>query len=219
MARQGISTGSAPNDGTGDSLLVAARKINENFSELYGVVGDGTTVASGIITASSFKGDGAGLTGVTAESSGIRINDDGSLVGVAATINFGTNLSVTPLSAGIVTISASDVGITSIFEDTTPRLGGNLDLNGKLISGTGDLNLSGVITATSFDGTLASSNLSGALPALDGSNLTGLNATNLGSGTIPDARITAALPAISGANLTNLQTTGIWELLMKSIQH
>ena len=87
MARQGISTGSAPNDGTGDSLLVAARKINENFSELYGVVGDGTTVgsasftqivASGIITASSFKGDGAGLTGVTAESSGIRINDDGS---------------------------------------------------------------------------------------------------------------------------------------------
>ena len=94
MARQGISTGSAPNDGTGDSLLVAARKINENFSELYGVVGDGTTVgsasftqivASGIITASSFKGDGAGLTGVTAESSGIRINNDGSLVGVAAT--------------------------------------------------------------------------------------------------------------------------------------
>ena len=132
MARQGISTGSAPNDGTGDSLLVAARKINENFSELYGVVGDGTTVgsasftqiiSSGIITASSFKGDGSNLTGVTAESSGIRINSDDTLVGVAATINFATNLSVTPLSAGIVTISASDVGITSIFQDATPRLG------------------------------------------------------------------------------------------------
>ena len=173
MARQGINTGSAPNDGTGDSLLVAARKINENFSELYGVVGDGTTVgsasftqivASGIITASSFKGDGSNLTGVTAESSGIRINDDGSLVGVAATLNFGTNLSVSPLSAGIVTISASDTGITSIFQDSTPRLGGNLDINGKEISGTGNVNLTGVITATSFVG--------------DGTGLTGVASTD-----------------------------------------
>ena len=173
MARQGINTGSAPNDGTGDSLLVAARKINENFSELYGVVGDGTTVgsasftqivASGIITASSFKGDGSNLTGVTAESSGIRINNDGSLVGVAATLNFGTNLSVSPLSAGIVTISASDTGITSIFQDSTPRLGGNLDVNGKEISGTGNVNLTGVITATSFVG--------------DGTGLTGVASTD-----------------------------------------
>ena len=33
----------------------------------------------------------------------------------------------------------------------------------------------GIITATSFSGTVASSNLSGALPALDGSALTNLN--------------------------------------------
>ena len=50
----------------------------------------------------------------------LRINSDDTLVGVAATINFGTNLSVTALSAGIVTISASDTGITSIFQDSTP---------------------------------------------------------------------------------------------------
>jgi hypothetical protein len=37
------------------------------------------------------------------------------------------------------------------------------------------VNVTGVITATSFSGTVPSSNLSGALPALDGSALTNLN--------------------------------------------
>jgi len=32
MAKQGISTGTNPNDGTGDSLLTGAVKINGNFS-------------------------------------------------------------------------------------------------------------------------------------------------------------------------------------------
>lgn len=35
MARQIINTGTAPNDGTGDSLRVAGVKINDNFNELY----------------------------------------------------------------------------------------------------------------------------------------------------------------------------------------
>lgn len=35
MARQTISRGSVANDGTGDSLRVAAGKINDNFEELY----------------------------------------------------------------------------------------------------------------------------------------------------------------------------------------
>ena len=37
------------------------------------------------------------------------------------------------------------------------------------------VNATGIITASSFTGTVASSNLSGALPALDGSALTNLN--------------------------------------------
>ena len=39
----------------------------------------------------------------------------------------------------------------------------------------GGANITGIVTATSFSGTVASSNLSGALPALDGSALTNLN--------------------------------------------
>ena len=38
----------------------------------------------------------------------------------------------------------------------------------------GNLNLSGIVTASSFDGSLSASKLTGALPALNGSNLTGI---------------------------------------------
>jgi len=51
MAKQGISTGSSPNDGTGDTLLAGAEKINENFDEIYTLAGDGTNLAPGIVTA------------------------------------------------------------------------------------------------------------------------------------------------------------------------
>ena len=40
----------------------------------------------------------------------------------------------------------------------------------------GTLNLSGIVTASSFDGSLAASKLTGALPAISGENLTNLAA-------------------------------------------
>jgi hypothetical protein len=39
-------------------------------------------------------------------------------------------------------------GLSNIVEDTTPQLGGNLDANGKDITGVGDINLSGIATMT-----------------------------------------------------------------------
>ena len=44
MAKQGITTGSAPNDGTGDTLLAGAVKINSNFNELYTYLGNGSNL-------------------------------------------------------------------------------------------------------------------------------------------------------------------------------
>jgi hypothetical protein len=46
---------------------------------------------------------------------------------------------------------------------------------GQSISVDNGVNVTGIVTATSFSGTVPSSNLSGALPALDGSALTNLN--------------------------------------------
>lgn len=51
MTRQNINTGSAANDGTGDTLRSAGTKINSNFIELYnflGAEGDSSTLASRI---------------------------------------------------------------------------------------------------------------------------------------------------------------------------
>ena len=137
---------------------------------------------SGAVTATSFVGDGSGLTGVVGSGSGVVVLDGGSTVGTASTINFGDNLSVSAIAAGVVTVTASggSSGLSNIVEDTTPQLGGNLDLNSKNITGTGNVNITGVITATSFSGTVPSSSLSGALPALDGSALTGITASGSG---------------------------------------
>ena len=43
----------------------------------------------------------------------------------------------------------ADAGITDVVSDTTPQLGGNLDLNTNDITGTGNIDLTGTITATS----------------------------------------------------------------------
>jgi len=66
-------------------------------------------------------------------------------------------------------------GISDVVQDTTPQLGGNLDLNNKNITGTGDISITGDVTATSFSG--------------NGSSLTNLNGSNITSGTVAAARV------------------------------
>ena len=48
MAKLGINTGSTPNDGTGDSLLSGAIKVNSNFDEIYAALGDGSSITNSI---------------------------------------------------------------------------------------------------------------------------------------------------------------------------
>ena len=55
MSKQTLNKGTAANDGTGDTLRVGAQKINENFTELYNVIG-GSSLGSGITLDSSSKG-------------------------------------------------------------------------------------------------------------------------------------------------------------------
>ena len=51
-------------------------------------------------------------------------------------------------TAGGVTISSSGSGITDIESDTTPALGGDLDLSGQEINGIGNIDITGSITAS-----------------------------------------------------------------------
>ena len=81
---------------------------------------DASVNTSGVVTASAFVGDGSGLTSVIGSGSGVVVQDSGSAVGTAGTINFSTNLSVTPVSAGVVTVTASGGGggASGVWEST-----------------------------------------------------------------------------------------------------
>ena len=91
--------------------VATAAKFSGNLS------GD---VNAGIVTAASFVGDGSGLINVsTSAITGINIEDSDSVIGVAGTVNFGTNLDVSPASAGIVTVTISgDVSVDTVTADT-----------------------------------------------------------------------------------------------------
>ena len=73
-----------------------------------------------------------------------------------------TTLSTTAKGTLVAAINELDAEghIGNVVEDTTPQLGGNLDLNSRDITGTGDINItgaltiSGVLTALSIAGTV-----------------------------------------------------------------
>ena len=72
-----------------------------------------TSVPSSSLTGALPSLDGSALTGITGSGSGVVVQHDGSNVGTAGTINFSTNLDVTAIHAGIVTVTASGGGAAS----------------------------------------------------------------------------------------------------------
>ena len=101
---------------------------------------------SGAVTASSFVGDGSGLTGVVGSGSGIIVLDSGVPVGTAGTVNFGQGLSVSPVSGAAVTVTAPE----GLFSNDSSGISttGDLSVGGLTVSGvstlTGRTNLQGV---------------------------------------------------------------------------
>ena len=152
MSKLGISTGTTPNDGTGDTLLQGAVKVNSNFDEVYTFLGDG----SSLTTIDNNK-----LTNSTVSYGGVQLSLGTADATPAFDLSDATNYPYSSLT-GIT---------TEIVGDTSPRLGGNLNLNSNDITGTGNVNITGSVTATSFSG--SGSNITG---------ISTLNITNYGVG-------------------------------------
>lgn len=141
------------------------------------VVGNGRF--TGVVTASSFIGDGSGLTGVVASGSGVIIRDDGSLVGTAGTIDFGSNLTVSAISAGVVTVTGAAGGGTNYWNETasgintTSNVGIGTTVSTSKLTVEGDARFSGVVTATRFQSTSAGT------PTIDSPNNLNINAVTV----------------------------------------
>lgn len=84
----------------------------------------------------------------------------------------------------VVTIGEDNLGIHSVSADTSPELGGDLSLNNNDINGTGNIDITGSITATSF-GTVTTSQLLSTSTTPPTAGVTTDNVISLGSLTSP----------------------------------
>ena len=130
MVKQAVGLGSEANDGTGDNLRVGMDKVNDNFDEIYTLLGTGTALTSGIsadasvvtLTAPSISGAVAGTqssatitTLATTTVNGTTLNGGtlalaaGSITDSSGAISFGNeNLTTTgTLAVGAITTTAT----------------------------------------------------------------------------------------------------------------
>ena len=116
-------------------------------------------IVSGIVTANSISG-GSSVTATTFYGSG------SSLTGIDATAlkDTGGNVKIQAQASGAVFTGIHTFTTVVITSPT-----GFLDVGSNIQLGN-----AGVVTATTFSGALAASNLTGALPAISGANLTNL---------------------------------------------
>ena len=128
MAKIGINTGSAPNQGDGSTLLQGAIAINNNFDEIYSAIGDGNTVSDISLSFSSASGLGTltysnrtlnytppDLVGFTTSGDLVGFVTTGgsgsTLTGIVTSIIAGTNITIVPENGtGSVTINSSGSG-------------------------------------------------------------------------------------------------------------
>ena len=175
------------------------------------VEGTGSVNMTGVVTATKFVGDGSGLTGVTASGSGLIVKDSGTLVGTAQTIDFGANLSLSPISAGIVTITAAAGGgsTTNVRTNSLNVIGISTLAGITTVTGTTlfakQASVSGVISATTFVGALTgtaslASNLTGT-PSIEITDLDVDGHTNLDNVSV--IGVTTFSSAITVSDLRN----------------
>ena len=152
MSYQPLDLGSVANDGTGDTLRESGDKTNDNFSEIYTLLGDGTDLSSGIsatatvvtLTAPTISGVVGGtitsatittLTGTTFNAGTLALVA-GSITDSSGAISFGNeNLTTT----GSVTAASLDIS-------------GNVDIDGTLE--TDALTIDGVSLAETISDTV-----------------------------------------------------------------
>ena len=156
MAYQAIGIGSSAGDGTGDSIRAGGDKVNDNFVEIYTLLGTGTALTSGIsATASVVTLAGPSITGVASFP-------DGSVSAPSITNTGDTN-------TGIFFSAADKVNVTTGGTERVEIDSSGLDVTGN-VTATGTVEPAG--------DTASGDNAAIGYTAAEGLILTGQGSTN-----------------------------------------
>lgn len=203
MSKLGINTGSTPNAGDGDTLLVGAIKINENFDEIYNFLGDGVNLdvaiwdkrSTGITTTLSV---GIGTTNVTSR---LTVSGDGKFTGIVTAITFngqinsgfGTISDFTNTNSNITNLTGTAATITTYFgTDLTVTNTTTTNLNAISIIGSA----STITNSNSTNSNITNANIS---------NIVGSSATisSISSNIITANSLTGISCTITNLTVTN----------------
>ena len=139
----------------------------------------------GIVTASTYYGDGSNLSGLVGGATSLSFNDNiGAYFGNSQDLKIhhdGNHSYIDDQGTGNLRLRSGTLEISNLAGNKTSATfssgGGqtlNFNNNTKFVTTNTGAIVTGVLTATSFSGTVPSSSLSGALPAISGANLTNL---------------------------------------------
>ena len=149
MAKLGISTGTTPNDGTGDSLLDGAVKVNSNFDEVYTKIGDGTSLFVGIVSSITVSGPLSisttfGAPVITGLANTANINANNFQVTGVGTITGTTRL------AGISTFSAAGYTVAGLVTASNIISNETIKVAGIVTTSEDGINVSAGVSARSL---------------------------------------------------------------------
>jgi hypothetical protein len=165
------------------------------------------------------RGTEAQRTGATFDLGEIVYATDTNKLYVGDGVNLGgKNILATSAGTGLIwnattqrlDYNGSGTGIVSVQADANPTLGGNLNLNNRNITGTGNISITGTVTATQFVGIPSPATLTQNL-SLNTRSITGTGDINLvGASTITAATVTAAtITATTKLNVSNIEANNL----------
>ena len=222
MTKQTINRGSAANDGTGDNLRAGANKVNENFDEIYTVLGDGTTLLSGnyitddstsVLTNKTINGPDNTITNIPSSALASLPNTklDNSTITITGdtgshAVDLGDTLTVQGSNGIATTVTADQVSIaidgTVLTEDSTDTLT-NKTISGSTNTLTSIANASLANSTVSYGGVQLNLGDVDATPAFDLADATNYPTSSL-SGTITNTQLAGS---ISNDKLVNNKIT------------
>jgi hypothetical protein len=131
MAYQGISTGTGPNTGSGDSLLGGAVKVNSNFLEIYNALGDGSSINLNSITVGTASSctksiiAGSGLTGGGQLNENATLSVDSSVLRISGSqsVGIGSTLILSTDNASRPTLSLQNTSGSTLYPTLEIRTG------------------------------------------------------------------------------------------------